>query len=168
MLPDKIRQALNDAGLAEYKVKRAGKLTISSPGYMLGCSDKGECSLTYQTDANVPCRITDSYLDCYTGILRAAGLLVRPAAHVLALLVTERRAPALTMVARPVFSRPPVEEYRHQLVRETAGMFRAAIRARRARGEYLTPEGAHDIRRKMQSILGASETQLEHWRQRAV
>lgn len=165
MVADKIRQVLDNAGLAEYRVKSNGKLKVSSPGYMIGANDKGECLLTYHTDVNVPCKTTSGYLDCYGAILRAAGLRVRPSLQTLALIISEQ--PAVSMVTDvSSYRRPPIEDYRRQLVRETAGMFRAAIKARASRGEYLTPDGACDIRRKMQTILAAPDSQLEYWRQR--
>jgi hypothetical protein len=168
MLAEKIRQTLIDAGLTEYHHKQNGKYLISVPGFIIGADHMRECLVSYQSDAPVPASQTDKILAAYQLTLTMAGYHCRPAQQTLALVVREPQQHNRPATITPVnsYHRPPVETYRRQLIVETAGMFRAAIRTHAAKKQYLTAEGRLDIKRKMRSLVDAPVEQLEFWRQR--
>lgn len=61
-----------------------------------------------------------------------------------------------------------VQAYRRQLIMRTAARWRAVVRARAARGEYLSPVGRAQVARVMRRVVTASDAQLALWRARGI
>lgn len=167
MIADKIRTALNAAGLSECRVEQStGRYWTARDGYTIrAVSASGrECILEHETAIPETASRTDAYLEACTGILKATGLTVRPALRSLALIVTDETIKPLEF--SPSYSRPDIEVYRRQLLKDTGSMFRRAVEQNRLAGRYLTDEGKVNIRRKMQEIRTMPAERLEMLRQR--